>query len=162
MKAIMSPFLKSSAALILAGGLFVGATPARAEVWRTGDRVLVEINRLRVRAVVAADDRTRDRGLGGVTRLPPGRGMLFVFGRPQELVFWMKGMLIAIDIIFIRAGRVVKLVENIRPPTMVGRVLTTGPPVRADMVLEVRAGEARRHGLEVGHGVTLSPLPGGR
>jgi len=158
----MSLILKFFAAVILVGALFNGATRAGAEVWRTGDRVRVEVGLLQVRAVVAADDRTRDRGLGGVTRLPPGQGMLFVFRRPQPLVFWMKGMLIAIDIIFIHQGRVVKLVPNIQPPTRVGRVLTTGPPVRADMVLEVRAGEARRYGLEVGHHVTIRRPPAGR
>lgn len=157
---MVRPWSKILAALVLVGTLFGGATRAGTEVWLTGDQALVRIDRLRVRAVVAADDRTRDRGLGGVTRLPPGRGMLFVFERPQSLVFWMKGMLIAIDIIFIHQGRVVKLVSRIQPPTRVGRVLTTGPPVRADMVLEVTAGEARRRGVAVGHRVTIRRLPG--
>lgn len=158
----MSPFLKFAAAQILVGALWGGATPVWAEAWRTGDWVRVEVGSLKVRAVIAADERAQDRGLGGVTRLPPGQGMLFVFGRPQPLVFWMKGMLIPIDIIFIHQGRVVKLVSNIQPPTWVGRVLTTGPPVRADMVLEVSAGEARRHGLKVGRRVTIRRRAGGR
>jgi len=83
--------------------------------------------------------------------------MYFVFDRPQDLVFWMKGMLIPIDIIFIYRGRVVKICPDLPPPGRSGRVKTTGRPVRADAVLEVAAGQAVRGGVRLGDRVRVTP-----
>jgi uncharacterized membrane protein (UPF0127 family) len=131
----------------------------RAPAWWTGQVVRVRVGRLTVKARVAADVASRARGLGGVRRLDPGWGMLFVFRRPEGMVFWMKGMLIPIDIIFIRGGRVVKVFLKVPPPGPAGRVVTTGRPVIADTVLEVGAGSAA--GVRLGDPVRITPGPAG-
>lgn len=53
-----------------------------------------------------------DQGLSGRATLANGTGMLFVFPTSQNQTFWMKGMLVPIDIIFINeSGRVVKVAQ---------------------------------------------------
>ncbi len=138
------------AVLLLFGGI------DQALAWRTGQVVRVRVGRLVVKATVAADVTSRARGLGGLRRLPSGWGMLFVFRRPQGMVFWMKGMLIPIDIIFIRGGRVIKVFPEVPPPGTAGRIVTTGPPVIADAVLEVGAGAAA--GVRPGDAVRITPV----
>ena len=55
-------------------------------------------------------------GLSGYAGLPEDAGMLFVFPEPIQPTFWMKGMLFAIDIIWIRDGTVVQIHESATPP----------------------------------------------
>ena len=49
---------------------------------------------------IAATPQSRARGLMRRPYLPPWAGMLFIFPRAQESVFWMKNTLIALDIRF--------------------------------------------------------------
>ncbi len=88
------------------------------------------------------------RGLSGRPSLKPGHGMLFVYARPQPVSIWMKDMRFPLDILWIRAGRIVKI-EKHAPP------LRPGGPERiytatADLVLEVPAGFADRERIHVG------------
>lgn len=89
----------------------------------------------------------RRRGLMEREHLATDRGMLFLFERPQELSFWMRNTLIALDMIFIDAERVVLgVVENAEPQTDDPRSV----PGLSQYVLEVNAGFARRHGIGPG------------
>src|SRR5688500_12770344 len=86
---------------------------------------------------IAADDRSRARGLMYVRDLPRDRGMLFVFERPQPLAFWMKDTYLSLDLIFIDpAGLVVNVAANARPRSL--------EPIRSEgdaiAVLEVLGG----------------------
>ena len=99
---------------------------------------------------IAADDESRERGLMYVRELPPDRGMLFVFERPQALAFWMKDTYLSLDLIFIDpAGRVLNVAAHARPHSL--------NPIRSEgdaiAVLEVLAGTARAIGLEAGRSV---------
>jgi hypothetical protein len=93
------------------------------------------------------------RGLGGRSSLLRGRGMLFPFDAAKPRVFWMKGMLIPIDILWIREGKLVAIDANIAPP----RLHETPAVVSqvADMVLEVPAGFAQEMGVTVGQMVRI-------
>ena|SRR5687768_3998712 len=104
---------------------------------------------------IAADDRSRERGLMHVRELPPGRGMLFLFEQPQPLAFWMKNTYISLDLIFIDpAGRVLNVAANTRPLSL--------DPIPSDgdaiAVLEVVGGTARSIGLQPGDRLTLPTL----
>lgn len=93
------------------------------------------------------------RGLGGRSSLPKGGGMLFPFDAAKPRVFWMKGMLIPIDILWIREGKLVAIDANVAPPR-----LHEAPAVVsqvADMVLEVPAGFAQEMGVKVGQMVRV-------
>lgn len=81
----------------------------------------------------------RERGLGGRSGLSSGHGMLFLFPDigPDRHAFWMKGMRFPIDIAWIRDARVIHIDRNISADSKdIFR-----PPVIADSVLEVNAGE---------------------
>ena len=79
--------------------------------------------------------------------------MLFLFKEPfRERTFWMKEMLIAIDIVWIGGdGRVLGVEESVLPPSEIQGELPfyrSPGPVRA--VLEVPAFRARSLGIEAG------------
>src|SRR5574337_1763101 len=72
--------------------------------------------RVTIRVEVARTAREQARGLGGRASLPRGEGMLFPFDAIERRTFWMKGMLIPLDIVWIREGKVVTINANIPPP----------------------------------------------
>jgi uncharacterized membrane protein (UPF0127 family) len=53
--------------------------------------------------------------LAGRKELPEGRGMLFSMPQEDYLRFWMKGMQISIDIIWIEQSRIAGCEKNISP-----------------------------------------------
>ncbi len=74
-------------------------------------------------------------------------GMLFVYGRPQKVRFWMKNTLIPLDMIFIDpTGMVTRIHEMATPGSLKG--IPGGAGVQ--YVLEVNGGLARQLGLDVG------------
>jgi uncharacterized protein len=115
--------------------------------------VSVDVGGATVKAEVAADSKSRERGLSGRTSLAEGRGMLFVYPDRQVRTFWMKGMRFPIDIIWIARGRVTGVERN--APVPVGSVPLYSSRVAADHVLEVPAGWAGRHGADAGTPVTV-------
>lgn len=99
------------------------------------------------------------KGLGGTTNLPHDHGMLFIFPNLDQMhVFWMKDMLIPIDIIWINDGAIVQIDENIQAPLngTPDNELTKYPSFTpVDYVLEVNAGFSQEKGLKVGDTVDL-------
>lgn len=87
---------------------------------------------------IAATSEARSLGLGERESYPAGRGMLFLFPSANQHGFWMKGMHFPLDIIFLRSGRIVFIERSFQPTDT--RIVA--PPVPADQVLEVNAGEA--------------------
>jgi uncharacterized protein len=95
----------------------------------------------------------REQGLSGRTEVPED-GMLFVFPEKNSAGFWMKDMLISIDIIWIGdGGTIIGIEENVSPDTYPEAFY---PPEPVRYVLEVAAGDAKARSWEVG---TIIPLP---
>ena len=68
-------------------------------------------------AEVAATPETRTTGLMYRFSLKPDHGMLFVFGSPQPLAFWMKNTFVPLSIAFIdRDGKILNI-EDMSPRT---------------------------------------------
>jgi uncharacterized membrane protein (UPF0127 family) len=102
---------------------------------------------------IATTDQERQTGLMYRKELPEGRGMLFDFGREQDVAMWMKNTYVSLDMIFIRAdGRILRIAENTEP--MSERIISSGGPVKG--VLEVVAGTARKLGIAPGDRVAHS------
>jgi uncharacterized protein len=102
---------------------------------------------------LAHTDAEREKGLGGHAPLGERDGMLFIFDQPGQYAFWMKGMTFALDIIWIDNGRVVYLAPDLPPPAPGATDETlpiTTPSAEANYVLEVNAGFAKQHGIELG------------
>ncbi|WP_404789938.1 DUF192 domain-containing protein [Altericista sp. CCNU0014] len=96
-------------------------------------------------------------GLMYRTFLPSNRGMLFPFSPPQSVQFWMKHCLIALDMIFVRGGKVVAIAPN-TPPCKADPCPTYGPKEPIDRVIEIRGGLAASIGLKVGDPVEVQWL----
>jgi uncharacterized membrane protein (UPF0127 family) len=93
------------------------------------------------------NDKDRAQGLMYRKSLPEGQGMLFDFGREQDVAMWMKNTYIPLDMIFIRGdGRILRIAENTTP--LSERIISSGGPVRA--VLEVIGGTAQKLGIAPG------------
>jgi hypothetical protein len=101
----------------------------------------------------------RSRGLGGTHTLPPNHGMLFIFDQKDiSPPFWMKDMLIPIDIIWINDNKVTQINERVEPPaplTQDENLPLILPEQPIDYVLEVRAGFASQFQITVGDPVIL-------
>lgn len=135
---------------LVAGAPGAGAAacaPDRADLVWSGGSAGFQVER-------AATPAERARGLMLRDHLDPGRGMIFVYDRPQEVAFWMKDTLIPLDMLFIdRTGRVVRIAPDRKPLDE-----TPVPSGGAVMfVLEIAGGEAARRGIGMG-AVLQSPL----
>ena len=110
-------------------------------------------------------DEPEEQRLGLMQRpvLPPMRGMWFPFARPQPLKFWMHRCLAPLDMLFIRDQRLiaihadVPICPSLPCPSYGADPDGDGRIDLADGVLELRAGEAMRLGLQVGDVVTIEP-----
>lgn len=117
---------------------------AKADVIIHGETIVVD---------VAESPEQQERGLSGRARLAPGEGMLFVYADAGSLVFWMRDMLIPIDIVWLSNHRVVHIEASVPPPRP-GTALRELPTYRAgqpaNFVLELAAGRSRELGLKIG------------
>lgn len=114
----------------------------------------VSLGGVTVRTDVAETAADRERGLAGRLALEELEGMLFLFDTSAPHAFWMKGMKMPIDIIWIDDGKIVDIAADVPPSSDVSPPLYT-PSRPANRVLEVSAGFAKRHGLIVGTPVTI-------
>ena len=104
---------------------------------------------------IAADERSREQGLMYIRELPPDRGMLFLFERPQPVAFWMKDTYVSLDLVFIDpAGRVLNVAADAKPLSLMP-IQSRGDALA---VLELLAGTARKIGLQPGDRVDIPTL----
>lgn len=87
------------------------------------------------------------RGLMHVRDVPDGWGMLFVYGREQEIGMWMKNTHVSLDMLFIRAdGSIASIATDTQPLSL--KTIRSGEPV--SRVLELKAGSVKRWGVKPG------------
>ena len=87
------------------------------------------------------------RGLMHVRNVPESWGMLFVYGREQEISMWMKNTHVSLDMLFIRAdGSIASIATDTTPLSL--ETIPSGEPV--SRVLELKAGSVKRWGLKPG------------
>jgi hypothetical protein len=112
-------------------------------------QVVVETPRgdVTLRVEVARTDRERTHGLMFKEHLAEDEGMVFLFDRTEEHVFWMKNTPLPLDMLFLGDDRRVVGIRESAEPLSLTRV-TVGVPSR--YVLEVRGGWARAHGVGKG------------
>lgn len=120
---------------------------------QTGIEINTATGKHRFRAWIAADDRSRARGLKFVRSLPPDQGMLFLFDQEQPVSFWMQDTYLPLDLLFIRADGTVVTVRHRATPLREDPI-DSELPVKA--VLELSGGTASRIALESGDRV-ISP-----
>lgn len=115
------------------------------------------IGSTKITVEIVSTPSSRAKGLSGRKSLPENSGMLFNFSSPGVQTFWMKDMRFALDFIWINSGRVVKLHQDIPPPSQ-----TNGIPeivyseVPITQVLEVPSGFVAARGISIGDAVVLN------
>ena len=129
------------------------------------DKAEVVIGGVSFEAELAVDPAERAKGLSGRASLPPKTGMLFVFEEPVVSSFWMKDMRFPLDFVWIGEDcTVVDITVGVPTPTL-GTALTDlprySPASPAAYNFEINAGEADKHGLEVGAPVRFRGMPDG-
>ncbi|HLC49502.1 MAG TPA: DUF192 domain-containing protein, partial [Candidatus Andersenbacteria bacterium] len=104
-----------------------------------------------ITVALAKKPEQQSKGLGGCTYIPKNAGMLFQFPDAQTQTFWMKDMLIPIDVIWLKDNQVVGIEKNVpnmpldTPDTQLPRYTS---PVPVDAVLEVGSGMAGEYGID--------------
>lgn len=104
---------------------------------------------------VVTTDTEREWGLSGFTELPMNAGMLFVFEKEGFYPFWMKDMLISLDMIWLDNDyRIIDIYTNIAPDTYPALFVSK---TAARYVIELPAGSVAGHGIHLGQ--ILRPFP---
>lgn len=120
--------------------------------------VLVTPTGQEIKIAIADTERQRERGLSYIKSIPPNTGMIFLFDRPGDYPFWMKGMNFPLDIIWLKHRdhykfSVVTVHENV-PSDSYPQSFTSDNP--ADAVLEINAFEAQALGIKEGNDQILT------
>lgn len=107
---------------------------------------------------LAATPDQQSRGLSGCREIPANHGLYFAFNTKQVRSFWMKDMLIPIDIIWIADNTVIGIEHNVPPPDNQDQtdLPPYTPPQSVDAVLELPAGTARQLNITPGSRIELN------
>lgn len=106
---------------------------------------------------VAQTSKQQAMGLMYRTALGDYRGMLFPFESPQVVGFWMKNVLIPLDMIFLLDGEVKAIAASV-PPCNIDPCSTYGSETPINQVIELRGRRAAELGLKVGDRVKIQFL----
>ncbi len=117
----------------------------------------LKINNQRWSIGIADTPQAKAYGLSGCVHIPERAGLLFPFVPSSPVTFWMKDMVVPIDMIWIKQGKIIGIEKNVpTQPGVAEQDLTRHSPGQdIDAVLEIAAGGSNRAGLEVGMAVTL-------
>lgn len=86
--------------------------------------------------------------------LDANRGMLFPFTPARPVSFWMKNVVIDLDMVFVREGKIIAIASNV-PPCQSEPCPVYGPGELVDQVIELRGGRAGELGLKAGDRLTV-------
>jgi uncharacterized membrane protein (UPF0127 family) len=104
---------------------------------------------------LAETSQEQEIGLAKYKSIGLNQGMIFIFNRPDYYSFWMKDMKFPIDIIFISGNKVVDVFQKVPvSPDENLPVYTT--KAKADKVLEINAGLAKKDNIKIGDEVKLN------
>ncbi|MFA5997966.1 MAG: DUF192 domain-containing protein [Candidatus Paceibacterota bacterium] len=133
--------------------LFFYRTPSAVQRANTG-----EFGGVSLRIEYATTSAARERGLAGRTSIPGDYGMLFVFPEDGRYGFWMKDMLVPVDMFWLDAqGQVVFIASEVATSTFPNVFY---PNLPARYVLEIASGFAREHSIATGTPLLLKNLKG--
>ncbi len=121
----------------------------------------ITIKDKKISVQIAKTNEERSKGLSGVSSLKEDSGMLFVFNPKSTPLFWMKDMLIPLDMIWIADGKIVRIDKNVpapaaNTPDSALRTYSAGQPV--DYILEVNGGYSDKNNIKTGDLVDLSGI----
>jgi|SRR3989338_9452196 len=116
-----------------------------------------EFGGVSLRIEYATTSETRELGLGGRTEIQENYGMLFIFPKDDKYGFWMKDMLVPIDIFWLDSkGHVISIASGVATSTYPNVFYPAAP---ARYVLETAAGFAKDNNIATGTSLQLKKLP---
>lgn len=134
--------------------------PIRVEAESIAETTAVRVAGETFEVEVAADSRTRMRGLSGRSEIARNGGMLFVLPRPQEFQMVMRDCPVPIDVAFLDSGgQVVRIHEMVPEPPRTGsespfgyeqRLPVYGSGVPVQFALETAGGRFAELGVQPG------------
>lgn len=107
---------------------------------------------------IAETSEEKSQGLSGRKSLGENEGMIFLFGNNSRPSFWMKDMLIPIDIIWIANNSIVDIHKNIPAPDSekpYSDLPLYSPKKPINFVLEVNAGFVEQNNFNIGDTVEI-------
>ena len=110
---------------------------------------IAEIGGEKIELEVAQTPQQQQIGLMFRDSVAPNRGMLFPFEPPRMVSFWMKNVVIPLDMIFISEG-VIQHIETNVPPCQTTPCPVYGPNVMVDQVIELAGGRSTELKLNQG------------
>lgn len=117
----------------------------------------VTINNTKISVAYARTEDQKAKGLMECLLVPVRSGMYFPFEPATTPSFWMRGMNVPIDIIWITDGRVTGILENVPISTLDDPPMYK-PAQPVTGVLEIGAGQALALGITVGNEVIVEGL----
>jgi hypothetical protein len=106
---------------------------------------------------VARTPQQQAMGLMFRSEIPDDRGMLFEFEPARPVSFWMRNVLVPLDMVFLLDGEVQAIAANV-PPCTTPTCPTYGPEGSVNQVIELRGGRAAELGLQVGDQIAIEFL----
>ncbi|MEX1112588.1 MAG: DUF192 domain-containing protein [Candidatus Andersenbacteria bacterium] len=143
--------------VVIGIGVVIGFIGTNQQVCRDFTQGQVLAGNVTLSVALAQTPQEQQTGLSGCRSIPPNSGMYFTYTNPTNPQFWMKGMLIPIDIIWISGSQVIGVETHVPAPTDHKTELlpTYKPPRPVTAVLEVAAGAAAQYGIREGTPVIL-------
>lgn len=143
-----------AAALLMVVFIGVGAVsaqqpPGPEPVYSTGELTIRRASGgdVAFKIELALTPEQQEHGLMFRKEVKPYEGMLFDFGYPRPVSFWMKNTLVPLDMLFIAAdGHIVRIAANAKPLST--ETIDSGQPVSG--VLEIAGGSALLLGIKPG------------
>jgi uncharacterized membrane protein (UPF0127 family) len=105
---------------------------------------------------VADTEQLRATGLSGRPSLAKNTGMVLYWDRPEVTSIWMPDMNFALDVIFVRDGKITYIERDAQPCPSRADCPSFGPNTAVDYVLEVPAGSVAEWKVKVGDSITLT------
>jgi uncharacterized membrane protein (UPF0127 family) len=162
MKQIILPIVGTMVFVILVGffisnpGKYIKNQPSE------NKQKIIKVKDIEVSVEISDTSVERSKGLSNRKSLNEKEGMFFIFEKKDEKpVFWMKDMLIPIDIIWINDNKIVQIDRNIKVPdknTSESSLTKYSPQIPIDYVLEVNSGFSDKYQLNVNDVVDLSAI----
>lgn len=118
----------------------------------------LNVNGNKLKVEIADSESKRNKGLSGRNSLGGDEGMLFVYSKSASHPFWMKGMKISLDFVWINADKIVDVIPGVPPPdlgTKDADLPIYSSKLDTDKILEVNAGVVQRLNIKVGDSIKL-------
>ena len=146
--------LSSCSILSSAKRITANASPQIEQGQQLPTTAIALVSEATIKLEVAQTPQQQAIGLMFRESLADDRGMLFPFENERIARFWMKNVLISLDMIFLNGDRVVGIASDV-PPCKAEPCPVYGPNALVDRVIELRGGRAEELAVEVGDTIEI-------